>query len=58
MLVRVALPLSLPGLLAAELFAFVNARNDFMFAYVLTNSDQQQTLKYGIMLFKGLYTRY
>lgn len=56
MLVRVVLPLSLPGLLATGLFAFVNAWNEFMFAYVLTNSDQHRTLTPGIMLFKGLYT--
>lgn len=56
MLVRVILPLSLPGLLATGLFAFVNAWNEFMFAYVLTNSDQHRTLTPGIMLFKGLYT--
>ena len=56
MLLRVILPLSLPGLVATGLFAFVNAWNEFMFAYVLTNSDQHRTLTPGIMLFKGQYT--
>jgi multiple sugar transport system permease protein len=56
MLARVILPLSLPGLLATGLFAFVNAWNEFMFAYVLTNSDEHRTLTPGIMLFKGLYS--
>jgi multiple sugar transport system permease protein len=55
-LLRIILPLSLPGLLATGLFAFVNAWNEFMFAYVLTNSDEHRTLTPGIMLFKGLYT--
>ncbi len=55
MLIRIILPLSLPGLLATGLFAFVNAWNEFMFAYVLTNSDSHRTLTPGIMLFKGLY---
>lgn len=55
-LLRVVLPLSLPGLIATGLFAFVNAWNEFMFAYVLTNGDAHRTLTPGIMLLRGLYT--
>jgi multiple sugar transport system permease protein len=52
-LLRVLLPLSLPGVLATGLFGFVTAWNEFMFGYVLINDDAHRTLTPGIMLFRG-----
>ncbi|GAB0114215.1 carbohydrate ABC transporter permease [Acidisoma sp. C75] len=54
-LLRVLLPLSVPGLLATGLFGFVTAWNEFMFAYVLINDDAHRTLTPGIMLFRGAH---
>lgn len=55
-LVKVLLPLSVPGLLATGLFGFVTAWNEFMFAYVLINDDAHRTLTPGIMLFRGAHS--
>jgi multiple sugar transport system permease protein len=52
-LLRILLPLSIPGLLATGLFGFVTAWNEFMFGYVLINDDAHRTLTPGIMLFRG-----
>lgn len=54
-LLRVLLPLSIPGLLATVLFGFVTAWNEFMFAYVLINDNAHRTLTPGIMLFRGAH---
>ncbi|AQZ63608.1 Maltose/maltodextrin ABC transporter, permease protein MalG [[Actinomadura] parvosata subsp. kistnae] len=45
---RIALPLAAPGLVAAGLFAFVRAWNDFIFALTLTDPDRQ-TLPPGLV---------
>jgi ABC-type glycerol-3-phosphate transport system permease component len=50
---RVLLPLCMPGLLATGVFAFIQAWNEFMFGYVLINNDAHRTLTPGIMLYKG-----
>lgn len=54
-LVKVLLPLSVPGLLATGLFGFVTAWNEFMFGYVLINDDAHRTVTPGIMLFRGAH---
>jgi multiple sugar transport system permease protein len=45
---QIALPLAAPGLVAAGLFAFVRAWNDFVFALTLTDPDRQ-TLPPGLV---------
>lgn len=45
---RVLLPVMAPGLVAAGLFAFVRAWNDFLFALTLTSQDKQ-TLPPGLV---------
>ncbi|MCB8881448.1 carbohydrate ABC transporter permease [Acidisoma cellulosilytica] len=55
-LIRILLPLSVPGLLATGLFGFVTAWNEFMFGYVLINDDAHRTLTPGIMLFRGAHS--
>jgi ABC-type glycerol-3-phosphate transport system permease component len=45
---HVILPLSLPGLLAAGAYAFILSWNDFLFAFVIMNSDAHYTAPVGI----------
>ena len=50
----VTLPLALPGLIAAGIFTFILAWNDFLFALVLITSDELKTLPVGVNdLFKA-----
>jgi ABC-type glycerol-3-phosphate transport system permease component len=44
----VVLPLALPGLIAAAIFTFILAWNDFLFALVLVTSDDLKTLPIGV----------
>lgn len=44
----VVLPLALPGLIAAGIFTFILAWNDFLFAMVLITSDELKTLPVGV----------
>ena len=46
--IRVILPMALPGLIAVSLFTFVVAWNDYLFARVLIGSDDLKTLPVGI----------
>lgn len=54
-ILRILMPLTAPGLLAAAAFAFINAWNEFMFGYVLINDDAHRTLTPGIMLFRSAH---
>jgi ABC-type glycerol-3-phosphate transport system permease component len=45
---HVVLPLALPGLIAAGIFTFILAWNDFLFALVLISSDELKTLPVGV----------
>jgi N,N'-diacetylchitobiose transport system permease protein len=42
--VRIMLPLVAPGLVATSVFAFIQAWNEFIIAYVLLSSQEKQTL--------------
>jgi ABC-type glycerol-3-phosphate transport system permease component len=44
----VVAPLALPGIIAAGIFTFILAWNDFLFALVLITSDELKTLPVGI----------
>jgi len=44
----VVLPLALPGLIAAAIFTFILAWNDFLFALVLVTSEELKTLPVGV----------
>jgi ABC-type maltose transport system permease subunit len=50
-LVRIVLPLAVPGLVAAELFAFIAAWNNFLFAFLFTTTDRVKTLPIMMRLF-------
>jgi N,N'-diacetylchitobiose transport system permease protein len=41
---RILLPLVAPGLVATSIFAFIQAWNEYLFAYVLLTSPEKQTL--------------
>ena len=51
--VRVLLPLAAPGLVATSVFAFIQAWNEFIFAYILLNNAQKQTLTIWLASFLG-----
>jgi multiple sugar transport system permease protein len=54
---RVTLPLAAPALLSVTLFAFTNAWNEFLFAFVFITSEQLFTLPVGLqqLVFGDIY---
>ena len=54
-MVRVALPLAVPGILSAGIFAFTLSWNEFLYALVFLTSAQQKTIPVGVVadLVKG-----
>lgn len=51
--VRVIMPLSVPGLLATGIFAFILSWHEFLFAVTFTNSAELRTLTVGIAAMRG-----
>lgn len=51
---RVVLPLAKPGLIAAGLFAFITAWNEFVFALILAQDDDSMTITYVIAQLFGV----
>jgi multiple sugar transport system permease protein len=47
---QITLPLAAPALLSVTLFAFTNAWNEFLFAFVFITSDSLKTLPVGLQL--------
>jgi ABC-type glycerol-3-phosphate transport system permease component len=50
-LVKIVLPIAIPGLMAGGLFAFIVAWNDFLFAFLFTTTDAVKTLPVIMRLF-------
>jgi N,N'-diacetylchitobiose transport system permease protein len=50
---RILLPLVAPGLVATSIFAFIQAWNEFLVAYVLLSSQEKQTLTVWLAAFTG-----
>jgi len=50
---RILLPLVAPGLVATSLFAFIQAWNEFLLAYVLLSDADKQTLPVWLASFTG-----
>lgn len=48
---RIVLPLAAPGIVAAALFSFTLAWNEFLYAYVLTETSRSQTMPVGLTAF-------
>jgi N,N'-diacetylchitobiose transport system permease protein len=51
--VSILLPLVMPGLVATAIFAFIQAWNEFIFAYILLSDQQKQTLTVWLAGFLG-----
>jgi len=51
--VKILLPLVAPGLVATSIFAFIQAWNEFIFAYILLTDAQKQTLTVWLAGFYG-----
>jgi N,N'-diacetylchitobiose transport system permease protein len=52
--VRIMLPLVAPGLVATSIFAFIQAWNEFIIAYVVLSSQEKQTLTIWLANFTTL----
>jgi ABC-type glycerol-3-phosphate transport system permease component len=52
-LIRVVMPLAIPGLIAAGLFVFIASWNNFLFAFMLTSGEQVRTLPVLLRMFIG-----
>ncbi|GAA2143652.1 carbohydrate ABC transporter permease [Kitasatospora kazusensis] len=55
-LLRVTLPLALPGLVTAVIFTFISAWNEFIMGLTLTDSPDRQPLTVGIDNMIGAYS--
>lgn len=54
-LVKITLPLAVPGVITAVIFTFIAAWNEFIVALTLTTSSETQPLTVGITSFIGEY---
>jgi multiple sugar transport system permease protein len=54
-LVRVVLPLALPGIVTAFIFTFIAAWNEFVIALTLTSSPEREPLTVGLTSLIGQY---
>ena len=52
---KVVLPLTIPGLVATTIYAFLQNWNEYMFASVLIRSDDKKTLTFGISSMADAY---
>lgn len=52
-LVRVILPVAIPGVIAAALFVFIQSWNNFLFAFMFTSSENVRTLPVLLRGFVG-----
>jgi len=58
MLMRVAIPMMAPGLIAVVIFVFINSWNNYMYAFALTSSPGHRVLPQGILAFLGSWGTY
>jgi multiple sugar transport system permease protein len=54
-LIKVILPIALPGFLSTVLLLFMFSFNEFLFALMLTTDHAARTVPVGIALFQGLH---
>lgn len=52
-LVRVILPLSVPGIAVAGFYTFIISWNDFLFVSILSQTEATRTLPFGLQLFQS-----
>ena len=53
---RVILPLTLPGIAASRIYAFIGAWNEYVFALTFINIDKLNTMPVGLTAFFGQFT--
>lgn len=53
--IQIIMPLSLPGLASTAIYAMLTGWNEYMFALILTNSEEMRTLPVGIAELNGYY---
>lgn len=53
MLVRIALPLSVPGMITYGIFTFLGAYNALLWPLIMTNSTEMRTIQLGLQAFIG-----
>lgn len=53
--VRVVLPLSAPGIITVSIFSFLLSWTDYVFSFVLVNSDSNKTLPVGLASILGSF---
>jgi multiple sugar transport system permease protein len=51
--VQIILPLSAPSIVTAAIFTFINSWNEFLYAFVLANSNATKTLTVSLYAVKG-----
>lgn len=54
-LMKIVLPIALPGIFSSFLLVFIASFNEFLFALMLTVDFHAQTLPVGIALFEGMH---
>jgi len=52
-LLRITIPVLLPGVIAAALFSFILSWNEYMFALTLISSEESKTLPLGLQTYVG-----
>ena len=58
-LLRIVLPMSLPGLISTSIYAFTYVWNEYLFAAILLSSDAKMTFPVGLKSFvSDLYVRW
>jgi ABC-type glycerol-3-phosphate transport system permease component len=57
-LFQIVLPTLLPGLIAVIVFVFINAWNNYLYAFALTSSHHLRVLPQGILAFLGSWGTY
>lgn len=55
-MLRITLPLAMPGIVTALIFTFIAAWNEFIVALTLTSTPDRQPLTVGLQQFIGQYT--
>jgi len=53
--VRVVLPLSMPGIITVSIFSFLLSWTDYVFSFILINSDANKTLPVGLASLLGSF---
>lgn len=58
MLIKIVIPLMIPGLIAVAVFIFINAWNNYLYAFAFISSQELRVLPQGIVSFLGSWGTY